>query len=92
LGPVFPINWIISLFYNAKAELLPFSVKKKISSRIYCVTRVENSKTQSNENLIIVMDIMGMFGLQDSENVEDSGFGAHMGTYTPPFKFVFKTY
>jgi hypothetical protein len=22
----------------------------------------------------------------------ESGFGAHLGTYTPPFKFLFKTY
>jgi hypothetical protein len=30
LGLVFLINWIISLFYNAKAELLPFTVKKLV--------------------------------------------------------------
>jgi hypothetical protein len=41
-----------------------------ISSRIYCVTSVENSKKQSNEILLIMMDILGLFGLQDSENVE----------------------
>jgi hypothetical protein len=23
---------------------------------------------------------------------DESGFGTHVGTYTPPFKFLFKTY